>query len=77
MDGISLVNPEGTFLAWLDFTELNISHDELKNKIYNEAEVGLNDGNSFGENGKGFMRLNFACPRKTLIKGLDRIKKVF
>ena len=77
IDGLNFTRPEGTFLAWLDFNELNISHDKLKKKIYNEAEVGLNDGKSFGENGKGFMRLNFACPEKTLIEGLDRIKKVF
>lgn len=69
---ITLTKLEGTYLAWLDFKELHMDQDELNDFIKYEARLGLNDGSTFGPGGKGFMRLNFACPRSILQEALSR-----
>nr|WP_129723778.1 MalY/PatB family protein [Xylanivirga thermophila] len=73
--GVKLVVPEGTYLAWLDFRALGMDDDELKSFIIHKAGLGLNDGPSFGIDGSGFQRLNFACPRSILEEGLSRLSK--
>ena len=72
LPGINMWTPEGTFLGWLDCRKLGLAspHDFFME----EAKVGLNDGVSFGEDGKGFLRINFGCPRTTLNEGLSRMK---
>ena len=71
---LRMIRPEATYLAWLDCTSLNIKGN-IKDFFSGTARVGLNDGETFGEEGRGFVRLNFACPRTTLEEGLSRIKK--
>ena len=71
---IKVIRPEATYLVWLDCNNLPIKPEELKAFFVNEAGVGLNDGITFGEEGSGFQRLNFACPRILLLNGLDKIK---
>lgn len=66
---------EGTYLLWLDCTRMGLSQTELKKFMQKEARVGLNDGASFGEEGRGFMRLNLAAPMSTLEEGVTRIIK--
>jgi cystathionine beta-lyase len=68
MPGLSTTHVEATYLAWIDISELNID-DPVK--FFEDAGVGLFDGNAFGSN--GFVRLNFACPRPLLKKALDRM----
>lgn len=75
LPNVKLVKSEGTYLAWIDFNALGLSTEELKELIYNKAKVGLNNGIEYGEAGKGFMRLNFACPRSILKEALVRIEK--
>ncbi len=70
---IKLVKPEGTYLAWLDCTALNMEVDELHNFFTEQANVYLEEGNMFGDEGNAFMRLNFACPRHILQEALERI----
>ncbi|SDF15135.1 MalY/PatB family protein [Sporomusa acidovorans] len=65
--------PQGTYLAWLDCRNLNLSQQELVQFFAKKAKVGLNDGITFGRQGTGFMRLNFGCPRPLLAEGLQRI----
>jgi len=72
-DHIKVIEPEGTYLVWLDCREMGMSHDNLKEWFKDQAKVGLNDGASFGEDGEGFMRINIACPRDTLEEGINRI----
>jgi len=72
--GVKAVEPDSTFLLWLDFRELGLGTEELKDSIINEANVALIEGSKYGAGGEGFMRLNFACPRDTLKEGLERIK---
>jgi cystathionine beta-lyase len=70
---IEMPNPEGTYLAWLDCKHLDLKPNPY-DFFLSQAKVALNDGLSFGVGGNGFVRLNFGCPRKTLIEALDRMK---
>ncbi len=71
-----VMNPEATYLIWIDFSAYGLTDDELNNKII-ESGVGLNRGVQFGKQGSGYMRINIGCPRSTLAEALDRIAKVF
>lgn len=72
---IKLIQPEATYLAWLDCRELNMSQEELNSFFLEKAKVALNDGLSFGTSGLGFMRMNFGCPRSTVQEALERIER--
>ncbi|MGM0602065.1 MAG: MalY/PatB family protein [Bacillota bacterium] len=72
---INVIHPEGTYLVWLDFRELDLGSDELSDLMINQAKVALDDGFWFGEQGIGFERINIACPRSLLKNGLNRIKE--
>lgn len=74
---VKVMAPEGTYLMWLDFRAYDLSPKDLEDKLVQEAGVVLNNGAIFGNGGRGFMRLNLACPRETLAEGLERIRKVF
>ena len=71
---LSMIDIEGTYLVWIDFRRLNLSLTEQKNLIVNKAKLWLDSGAVFGEVGKGFERINVACPRRILTEALDRIK---
>ncbi len=73
---VKYIEPEGTYLAWLDFNSLGISDKELKNLILNEAKIALDEGKLFGSGGEGFQRINVACPKLILEETMQRIKKV-
>ena len=70
---IEIIEPEGTYLVWLDFRKLGIDNDQLEDFLHRKAKVALDDGAMFGENGKGFQRINIACPRSILEEALKRI----
>ena len=72
---IKVVKPEGTYLAWLDCRQLGLNAKELKDFMIKKARVALDDGYWFGTEGEGFMRINIACPRSFLEKGLKRIER--
>lgn len=71
---IKLAEPEATYLLWLDCKELGMTQDELKKFFMEKAKVGLNSGADFGAVGEGFMRINIACPKATVIEALNRIE---
>ena len=70
---IKLVKPQGTYLAWLDFREFNLSSKELDSAITEKCGLWLNDGQMFGKGGSGFQRMNIACPRSILQKGCEAL----
>ena len=74
---IRLVEPEGTYLLWLDFSEYELTQDELDRRVTEGAKLWLNNGTMFGVDGKGFQRINIACPRATLVNALGRLEKEF
>lgn len=72
---IKVAKPEGTYLMWLDFNGTKIPQDKIQEFLINEAKVAMNDGGSFGNNGKGFARMNVACPRYMVEEAMERIEK--
>ena len=70
---VSLIEPEGTFLLWLDFRHLGMPPDELTQFLRRESGWAITRGIAFGDSGAGFGRLNIACPRALLEKALDRL----
>ncbi|MFX0075809.1 MAG: MalY/PatB family protein [Candidatus Hermodarchaeota archaeon] len=72
---VKYIEPEGTYLAWLDFNSLGLNDEELKDIILNKAQVALDDGSLFGVGGEGFQRVNVACPKSILEEAMQRIKK--
>ncbi|MBS4190177.1 pyridoxal phosphate-dependent aminotransferase [Bacillus sp. FJAT-49705] len=74
---IKVIQPEGTYLAWLDFRDFNLDREELNQLVLEEAHIGFDDGPIFGSGGEGFMRMNFACPRSVLEKSLQQLKQAF
>ncbi len=72
--GVSLVEPEGTFLVWLDFRELGLDVKELGAFLGKEAGIALAPGYWFGREGAGFARMTIACPRERVQNALDNLK---
>ena len=75
MPRIKVVDTEGTYLVWMDLQELNLV--DQKNFIVNKAGLWLDTGSRFGEEGRGFERINVACPRAVLEEALNRLKRAY
>lgn len=73
---VTLYKPEGTYLAWMDFSAYGLDDEELDRKLIHEAKVGLNSGSAFGANGSGFLRINLACPRAYVEEAVERMARV-
>ena len=71
---IKLIEPEGTYLIWLDFRGLSLCERELEELIVKKAGLWLDSGAIFGRTGAGFQRINIATNRSVLKEALDRIK---
>ena len=74
---VNVFDLESTYLAWVDFSQLDISEAELKKLIINEAGVAPSFGTGFGETSKKFARFNIACRTEILHKAVDRLTKTF
>ena len=74
---VKVMNPEATYLIWLDFREYGMKNAELMKFTLEKAKVGLNDGGRFGTGGDGWLRINIGCPRSVLAEALERLEKAF
>lgn len=74
---IKVMKPQGTYLVWLDFSAYEINQPEICQKLREEGRVVLNDGATFGKEGKHFARLNIATPLEVVKDACSRIEKVF
>lgn len=74
LPNIKTIAPEGTYLAWLDCRAAGMG-DKPGQFFLEKAHVALNEGDTFGMGGEGFVRLNFGCSKVTLIDALERMKK--
>lgn len=72
---IQLVEPQGTYLVWLDFKGLKCNEEELEDLIANKANLWLSNGVTFGIEGFGFQRVNIACPRSMLERAFFQLEK--
>lgn len=71
---IKMLPIEGTYLVWLDCSALGMTADEREQWLWHEAKLWLDGGGIFGKEGEAFERINVACPRATLLQGLDQLK---
>jgi cystathionine beta-lyase len=69
------VQPEATYMIWLDCRKLGMTGEELQNFFINKAKVGLNEGSDFGPGGEGFMRMNLGTTRQRIRKAMEQIEK--
>ena len=69
-------NMQGTYLAWIDCRNLNLSCEQIEKLFLKKAGVWLHKGSTFGIGGEGYMRLNIACPQKVLKKAITKIKDI-
>ena len=72
---LSLIEPEGTYLVWVDFRKLGLSEKQREDLIVNKAKLWIDSGAMFGVDGEGFERFNIACSRSYLKQALDSLKK--
>lgn len=69
------LRPQASFLVWLDCRALKLDHEQLVDLFVNKARLALNDGEMFGTEGKGFMRMNVASPRSVLEKAMEQLRE--
>lgn len=74
MPDVRLTVPDATYLAWLDFSEYKLKKSPYDFFLKN-AKVSLSDGKIFGKGSEDYVRLNFGCPRSTLVEALERMRK--
>lgn len=74
---LSVMEPDGTYLLWLDCRKLGLSDEELKEQLIKKGKLALEPGPKYGPGGEGFVRMNIGCTRETLMDGLERLKKAF
>jgi cystathionine beta-lyase len=68
------VQPEATYMIWLDCRKLGMNGKELSAFFVNKAGVGMNEGSTFGQGGEGFMRMNLATTHQTVMKAMEQIE---
>lgn len=73
---VRLIEPQGTYLIWLDFHELGLTQEQLEEKIVEKAHLWLDEGPIFGKEGTLFERVNIASPRSIIEEFLNRLKAV-
>ncbi len=73
--GVKVLEPQGTYLLWLDFRKCGVNPARLGKFVREDAKVGLLGGSLFGCKEDGFERINIACPRSTLAEGLGRLER--
>ncbi len=74
---VRLVEPEGTYLVWLDFSALPVSVEERISCIEQTGKLWFDTGKMFGTEGRNFERINIACPRATIEEAMKRLKLVY
>ena len=72
---IQAVIPEASFLLWLDCRKLGLSGNGLTDLFIHKARLALSDGELFGKEGAGFMRMNVGCPRAIIAQALEQLKQ--
>jgi Bifunctional PLP-dependent enzyme with beta-cystathionase and maltose regulon repressor activities len=74
---IEIIEPEGTYMLWVDFSRLNSDDDAVRRTLFERARVIVNPGDWFGPGGQGFVRMNLACPHSTVVEAVSRITTAF
>jgi cysteine-S-conjugate beta-lyase len=69
------VQPEATYMIWLDCRRFGMSGKDLQNFFIHKAGVGMNEGSTFGPGGEGFMRMNLGTTHQTVMKAMEQIER--
>ena len=69
-----MVEPEGTYLVWVDFSGYGFTDEELEHIMVEEEHLWLDSGKVFGPATAQFERFNLACPRATVVKAMEQLK---
>jgi len=69
------VQPEATYMIWLDCRKFGMTGKELQNFFVKSAGIGMNEGSTFGPGGEGFMRMNIAATHETVVKAMEKIER--
>lgn len=71
---IKVIKPQASYLVWIDFSALGLSHERMVDMVVNDARLAMNDGAMFGTKGRQHMRMNVGVPRSVLAKALEQLK---
>ena len=74
---IKAIRPQASYLVWLDCRDMGLSQEALNDFFVDKAHLALNDGLAFGEEGRGFMRLNVASPRSVLEQAMKQLAEAY
>lgn len=72
--GVEVIRSEGTYLLWIDFRSLGVSHSQIEKSLVKHGKVGLSDGRTFGKEGDRYFRMNIGCQSELVAEGTSRIK---
>ena len=72
---LKVIVPQASYLVFIDFSALQLSQKEIVALCTDKAHLALNDGAIYGEEGKGYMRINLACPRSVVKQALIQLKE--
>ncbi|TQR18359.1 MalY/PatB family protein [Psychrobacillus vulpis] len=75
LNGVKVTKPDATYLLWIDYRDTGLSEKEIMDLLLTKGKLALEPGTKYGKAGAGFLRMNVACPRKTLEDGVARIIK--
>ncbi|KOP64730.1 aminotransferase class I/II [Bacillus sp. FJAT-18019] len=77
MPELEVIEPEGTYLLWVNCMAVSSKEEDLMEWIQNKARVSVSFGSSFGPGGEGYIRVNVAAPRSVLQEGLERLAAAY
>ena len=69
---IKINKPQATYLLWIDYRGTGLSEEEMMDKLLIKGKIALEPGSKYGESGRGFLRMNVACPRAIVEDGVKR-----
>ncbi|MED3662911.1 MalY/PatB family protein [Ureibacillus sp. FSL K6-8385] len=75
IDGVRVIRPHATYLVWIDYRGTGLSEKEMMDRLLNKGKLALEPGTKYSEAGRGFLRMNLACPFATVKEGVERFKK--
>ena len=75
LPGIHVRKPAGTYLMWIDYRNTGLTEEKMMHQLLHVGKLALEPGTKYGEAGRGFLRINVACPFESLQDGIKRFKK--
>lgn len=76
LPGIHIRKPQSTYLLWIDYRELGLDEKEIMKRLLENGKLALEPGTKYGDEGRGFLRMNVACSFDTVKDGVQRFKQV-